>query len=196
MSVKTCQCYCWRQIDKNFPWRVILTTVKMTSKCSKLCSETTRLRLVAPLHFDVTSMADRSTDHGKLLSICLFHYPLSKIPATWDQFCYHWPSTKFHRHISWTPHLWGCCTNKDLNPSEIIKVKQKLHSTWDAFHLRSFTFKQYPHWFSWQLCLTYMCFLQMENVRFVRLALYQGKAKKAKAAVTMVMTPINKMAIW
>lgn len=37
--------------------------------------------------------------------------------------------------------------------------------------------------------------LQMENVRFVRLALYQGKAKKAKAAVTMVMTPIYKMAI-
>ena len=27
----------------------------------------------------------------------------------------------------------------------------------------------------------------MENVRFVRLALHQGKAKKVKAAVTMVM---------
>lgn len=46
--------------------------------------------------------------------------------------------------------------------------------------------------FAWHTCVS----LQMENVRFVRLALYQGKAKKAKAAVTMVMTPIYKMAIW
>ena len=42
----------------------------MTSKCSKLCSKTTRLRLVAFEHFDIISMVVKSTDHGKLLSIC------------------------------------------------------------------------------------------------------------------------------
>ena len=40
----------------------------------KLCSETTRLRLVVPLEFwtfyDVISMAYKSVNHGKLWSIC------------------------------------------------------------------------------------------------------------------------------
>ena len=44
----------------------------MTSKCSKLIG-TTLLRLVVSFlsfeHFDVISMVDMSTDHGKLLSI-------------------------------------------------------------------------------------------------------------------------------
>ena len=31
----------------------------------------------------------------------------------------------------------------------------------------------------------------MENVRFVQLALHQGKAKKSKAAVTMVNIPVH-----
>ena len=31
----------------------------------------------------------------------------------------------------------------------------------------------------------------MENVRFVQLALHQGKAKKSKAAVTMVNIPVS-----
>ena len=39
-------------------------------KCSKLCSETTRLQLVVPLEFstfyDVISMVYNSVDHGKL----------------------------------------------------------------------------------------------------------------------------------
>ena len=43
-------------------------------KCSELCSETTRLRLVFPLEFgtfyDVISMVYKSVDHGKLWSIC------------------------------------------------------------------------------------------------------------------------------
>ena len=39
------------------------------SKCSNLCSETTRLRLIAFEHFDIISMFVKSTDHGKLLSI-------------------------------------------------------------------------------------------------------------------------------
>ena len=43
-------------------------------KCSKLCSDTTRLRLVVRLEFwtfcDVTSMVYKSVDHGKLWSIC------------------------------------------------------------------------------------------------------------------------------
>ena len=42
----------------------------MTSKCSKLCSKTTHQRIVAFGHFDIISMAVKSTEHGKLLSIC------------------------------------------------------------------------------------------------------------------------------
>ena len=34
-----------KKIDNNFPWSVLLSTIEMTSKCSKRCSETTRLRL-------------------------------------------------------------------------------------------------------------------------------------------------------
>ena len=40
-------------------------------KCSKLCSETTRLQLVVPLVFwtfyDVISMVHKSEDHGKIM---------------------------------------------------------------------------------------------------------------------------------
>ena len=40
-------------------------------KCSKLCSETTHLRLVVRLEFyDVISMVYKSVDHEKLWSIC------------------------------------------------------------------------------------------------------------------------------
>ena len=38
-------------------------------KCSKLCSETTRLRLVVPFS-DVVSMVYKSVYNGKLWSIC------------------------------------------------------------------------------------------------------------------------------
>ena len=47
-------------------------------KCSQLCSETTRLRLVVPLEFytfyNVTPMVCKSVDHGKLWSICYLHF--------------------------------------------------------------------------------------------------------------------------
>ena len=68
-----------KQIDNNLPWSVLLSTIEMTSQCSKLRSETTRLRLVVScgsenlvlnIFADVISMVDKSTDHGKLLSIC------------------------------------------------------------------------------------------------------------------------------
>ena len=45
-----------KQIDNNFPWSLSLSTIEMTSKCSKL-------------FFDVISNVDRGTDNGKLLSI-------------------------------------------------------------------------------------------------------------------------------
>jgi len=70
-----CQCYGKKkQSDNNFyfPWSVLLSTIEnqMTSECSKLCSKTTRQRLIAFEHFDIISMVVKSTDHGKLLSIC------------------------------------------------------------------------------------------------------------------------------
>ena len=46
---QNCQCYCKKQINTNFPWLVLLLTVKMTSKCSKFCSENTSLQLVVLL---------------------------------------------------------------------------------------------------------------------------------------------------
>ena len=45
-----------KQIDNNFPRSLSLSTIEMTSKCSKL-------------FFDVISNVDRGTDNGKLLSI-------------------------------------------------------------------------------------------------------------------------------
>ena len=51
MDVKNCQYYCKRQIDKNFPWFIRLSIIAMASKCSKLCSETTRLCFAVPLAF-------------------------------------------------------------------------------------------------------------------------------------------------
>ena len=70
MDVKNCQYYCKRQIGKNFPWSIRLSIIAMTSKCSKLCSETTHLWLVVPLEFctfyDVICMVDKSADHEKL----------------------------------------------------------------------------------------------------------------------------------
>ena len=42
----------------------------MTSKCSKLCSKTTHLLIIAFGHFDIISMVVKSTEHGKLLLIC------------------------------------------------------------------------------------------------------------------------------
>ena len=44
-----------KQIDNNFPRSLSLSTIEMTSKCSKL-------------FFDVISNVDRGTDNGKLLS--------------------------------------------------------------------------------------------------------------------------------
>ena len=32
MEVKSCQCYCKKQINNNFPWFVLLSTIDMTSK--------------------------------------------------------------------------------------------------------------------------------------------------------------------
>ena len=37
---ENCQCYCKKQINK-IPCSVLLSTIKMTSNCSKFCSETT-----------------------------------------------------------------------------------------------------------------------------------------------------------
>ena len=42
-----------KRIDNNFPWSVLLSTIEMTSKCSKRCS-----------------MVDKSTDIVKLFSTC------------------------------------------------------------------------------------------------------------------------------
>ena len=40
------QCYFKKQIDNNFSWSVLLSTIEMTSKGLKLCSETTHLQLM------------------------------------------------------------------------------------------------------------------------------------------------------
>ena len=48
-----------KQVDRNFLWSVLLMSIEMVSKCSKLCSETTHLWLEFPLeflHFDVINL--------------------------------------------------------------------------------------------------------------------------------------------
>ena len=48
-----------KQVDRNFLWSVLLLSIEMVSKCSKLCSETTHLWLEFPLeflHFDVINL--------------------------------------------------------------------------------------------------------------------------------------------
>ena len=63
--------YYKKQIDNNY---TLIDHRNDTIKFSKLCSETTRLRLVVPLEFwtfyDVTSVVYKSVDHRKLWSIC------------------------------------------------------------------------------------------------------------------------------
>ena len=67
------KCYCKKQIDPHFPWFSI-DNRNDAIKRSKLCSETTRLRLVVLLEFstlyDTISMVYKSVDHGKVWSIC------------------------------------------------------------------------------------------------------------------------------
>ena len=48
-----------KQVDRNFLWSVLLLSIEMVSKCSKLCSETTHPWLEFPLkflHFDVINL--------------------------------------------------------------------------------------------------------------------------------------------
>ena len=40
-----------KQVNRNFLWSILLLSIEMVLKCSKLCSETTRLRLEFPLEF-------------------------------------------------------------------------------------------------------------------------------------------------
>ena len=47
---QSCQCYCKKQKDSNFPWSV-LSTKEMMSKCSKRCSETTCLWVMVSAEF-------------------------------------------------------------------------------------------------------------------------------------------------
>ena len=72
MKVKNWQRYHKKQIETISRGLHLIT--EMRSKCSKLCSETTCLRLVVHLsfeYFDVISKVEfESTDHGKLFLIC------------------------------------------------------------------------------------------------------------------------------
>ena len=54
------RCYCKKQINKNVPWSVLLSNIEMMPKWFPLSFE----------NYDVISMDDCSTDHGKLLLIC------------------------------------------------------------------------------------------------------------------------------
>ena len=58
MDVKTVnrQCYCKKQIDNNFSKSLLLSTMEMMTKYSKLCCETTHLQLVVDL---LTSPGER-----------------------------------------------------------------------------------------------------------------------------------------
>ena len=60
--------YCKKQIDLNFPCSILLSTIEVTSICSKL--EHIELWNLNFEHFDVTFMADKNYRLWKLLSIC------------------------------------------------------------------------------------------------------------------------------
>ena len=62
----TSKCYCKKQIDNNFR-SVLLSIIEMTSKCSKFCSETTRLRIVNPLEFTCSVIV---STHGFKKELC------------------------------------------------------------------------------------------------------------------------------
>ena len=53
---QNCQCYCKKQIDNNFSKSLLLSTMEMMTKYSKLCCETTHLQLVVDL---LTSPGER-----------------------------------------------------------------------------------------------------------------------------------------
>ena len=74
INFKNIQHYVKKDQQKNLSLSVLLSIIEMTSKCSKLCNETTCLRLLAPLDFWLFwchfLMVDKSADHGNLFSIC------------------------------------------------------------------------------------------------------------------------------
>ena len=48
-----------KQINSNFPWSVLLSTTEMTSKCSKLCSETTSRHIIWESYLSLLSCVAR-----------------------------------------------------------------------------------------------------------------------------------------
>ena len=57
IEVKNGQCFCKKQIGNNFSWSMLLSTIEMSSKCSKLFGSWFHLNFE---HFDLISLADKS----------------------------------------------------------------------------------------------------------------------------------------
>ena len=66
MAVENCKCDCNKQtnepIDNISPWSILLTTIEMTSKCSKRCSDTTRLHATFVTRMRNTNLEIRVAD--------------------------------------------------------------------------------------------------------------------------------------
>ena len=57
IEVKNGQCFCKKQVGNNFSWSMLLSTIEMSSKCSKLFGSWFHLNFE---HFDLISLADKS----------------------------------------------------------------------------------------------------------------------------------------
>ena len=112
------------QMDNNFPFSVLLATIEMTSKCSKLKWNNNHeaVSLKSLEHFGVISMVDKSKDHGKLLSICCYN----TIDSFWRPFLLRllrkWQPLRHHHVISMV------CTLIDSNsqPISALEISQFL----------------------------------------------------------------------
>ena len=73
LKSKALDCYCKKQINNNFPWSVFLWAKKWRENVQNFAVKALVGGWWFHLSFGFLSMVDKSTDHGKFLSICEVH---------------------------------------------------------------------------------------------------------------------------
>ena len=117
--------------QQQFPWSVLLLTIEMTSKCSKTTSCRRVVSLQSFEHFDVISMVNKSTDHGKLLSVCFFTTTLAVLTSISIAIFWKMCAQKREKQIAPPSHhfrglysyrTWLSTNQRGRNDSVIVKT--------------------------------------------------------------------------
>ena len=118
-------------MDNFFPFSVLLATIEMTSKCSKLKwnNKHEAVSLKSLENFDVISMVDKSIGHGKLLSICCYNTIDSFRHPFLLRFLGKWRARETEKTTTSPPHVISMvCTLIDNNsqPVSALEIAQFL----------------------------------------------------------------------